>query len=62
MAIDFERTCLENESEEYQDVSERFNETMPKHQASIKMVERVWNEELLDRYERWNFKAVIIVY
>lgn len=52
MVVDFERNCLENESEEYREVSRRFHETMPEHQASIVMVEKIWNEELLERYQR----------
>ena len=48
--MDFERTKLGNDSEEYRTVSQRFHETMPERKASIVMVEKIRNDELRERY------------
>lgn len=61
-AKDFERTRLKENREEYRTASQRFHETIPEDQAYIVMVEEIWNEELHERYERWTYKTVNIVY
>ncbi|CAH3138354.1 unnamed protein product [Pocillopora meandrina] len=50
-AIDFERTRLKENCGEYQVASQFFHETIPEDQASIVMVEEIWNKELHERYE-----------
>ena len=61
-AKDFERTRLKENCEKYQAASQFFHETIPEDQASIVMVEEIWNKELHERYQRWTYKTVNIVY
>ncbi len=50
--MDFERIALGCDSQEFQDVSKRFYETILKYGAKILVVEKIKNDFLLERYNR----------
>ena len=51
--VDFERIIVEHDSREFQTVYERFHSTIPEFMASIKMVCKIKNDFLLERYNRY---------
>ena len=51
--LDFERIMVKYDSREFQTVYKRFHSTIPEFKASIKMVCKIKNDFLLERYNRY---------
>ena len=51
--VDFQRIIVKYDSREFQTVYNRFHSTIPEFKASIKMVCKIKNDFLLERYNRY---------
>jgi len=52
---DFERIIMKCDSREFQTVFKLFHSTIPESKAKIRRVERIKNDFLLERYNRYMY-------